>query len=231
MATQVIFDTQPNNTTKGYTLQGANYKTVNLAENQGIRVAATDATGLIVDPTVTGTVTLSFGTNPTAGSVLNGTLTQPFVNGIAVFNDLSVSLAGVGYTLTTANTAGLTNATSNPFTEFDVKRINPNALSGSIAATGLANAIGPFRYRGGSEMFGVAVITGSATAGDAASVFVVPPGATLSATNAAAAATITAQPGYKLVQLANDCDVYVSGTTITTTMSVLIESAQYAARV
>jgi hypothetical protein len=43
-------------------------------------------------------VTLSLGTNPSGGT-LRGTLTVNVSGGIATFSDLSIDLAGVGYTL------------------------------------------------------------------------------------------------------------------------------------
>ncbi len=57
--------------------------------------------GVVVDignPTSTDPVTLSIGTNPSSG-VLSGTLTVNAVAGVAVFNNLQISLAGDGYTL------------------------------------------------------------------------------------------------------------------------------------
>jgi len=50
-----------------------------------------------------GPITVAFGTNPTPGAVLSGTLTQNAVAGIATFNNLSVNLVGTGYTLVATN--------------------------------------------------------------------------------------------------------------------------------
>lgn len=58
-------------------------------------------------------VTIAIGTNPSGGSI-SGTLTRTSVNRVASFNDLSIGLAGTGYTLTAAS-AGLTSATSDTF--------------------------------------------------------------------------------------------------------------------
>ncbi len=62
----------------------------------------------------TGSVTLNIGTNP-AGGTLGGTLTRNAVAGVVVFENLTISAAGVGYTLVAAS-AGLTAGTSAPFT-------------------------------------------------------------------------------------------------------------------
>lgn len=223
-ASKLGFLDQPNSTIQGYTLTGASQDSVNLVPNHGIRVAVQDSTGATVT-TDNSTVTIAFGTNPTSGSVLQGTLSRQAVNGVATFYDLAVSLGGSGYTLTVSDGA-LSTATSNAFSITNVSRINPAILSSTITTTGLANGVGPYRYRGGNNMFGIVVETTSATAGDAATVWATPPGVALAAGTGASLTTITAQPGYKLIQLANDCDIYVSGTTIATTMTVFIESAQ-----
>lgn len=57
--------------------------------------------GVVVDlenPTSTDPVTLSIGTNPGSAS-LTGTVTVNAVAGVAVFNGLEITVAGVGYTL------------------------------------------------------------------------------------------------------------------------------------
>jgi len=58
-------------------------------------------------------IALAIGTNPASGT-LSGIPTQAAVNGLATFPGLSVNKAGNGYTLT-ANSSGLTGATSNVF--------------------------------------------------------------------------------------------------------------------
>jgi hypothetical protein len=50
------------------------------------------------NPVSTDSVTIKLGTNPSNG-VLSGTLTQDAVAGVATFKDLSISVAGNGYTL------------------------------------------------------------------------------------------------------------------------------------
>ncbi len=60
-------------------------------------------------------VTLAIGTNPGAGILTGTTTVNTDANGVATFNDISVSEAGVGYTLT-ASSPGLTSDTSALFT-------------------------------------------------------------------------------------------------------------------
>ena len=61
----------------------------------------------------TETVTVAIGTNPSGGT-LWGTTTVNAVNGIALFDDLSIEIAGDGYTLT-ALAPGMVDATTGPF--------------------------------------------------------------------------------------------------------------------
>jgi hypothetical protein len=87
-------------------------------------------------------ITMSLGTAP-PGAVLNGTTTVlSNSDGNAVFDDLSVTTAGT-YTLT-ASTAGITSATSVPFTALDgdVTCANNLACSASAAVSGFAPGTG-----------------------------------------------------------------------------------------
>ena len=59
-------------------------------------------------------VALTPGTG-TPGAVLRGTLTRPVTGGVATFNDLSVDLAGSGYTLTVTSIARSLTGVSVPF--------------------------------------------------------------------------------------------------------------------
>jgi hypothetical protein len=77
-----------------------------------VEVTALDQFGGTV-PTFTGDVTVAIGTNP-SGGVLSGTLTRAAVDGVATFDDLSVNVIGLGYTLT-ASATGLSGATSASF--------------------------------------------------------------------------------------------------------------------
>ena len=60
---------------------------------------------------------MALSTNP-SGAVLTGTTTVTAINGIAFFLDLSVSLAGSGYTLA-ATSSTLGSVTSSAFTITD----------------------------------------------------------------------------------------------------------------
>jgi hypothetical protein len=84
-----------------------------------ITVAAVKPDGT-TDPTYTGTVTLGFANNPgnakfLAGGVAASTLTASAVNGVADFSPIIINAVGFGDTLT-ASAAGLTSATTTPFT-------------------------------------------------------------------------------------------------------------------
>jgi murein DD-endopeptidase MepM/ murein hydrolase activator NlpD len=74
----------------------------------------------VVDPfgnlvtNYSGMVTLSIGMNP-SGGMLSGTLTVTVVNGVATFSDLSIDLAGTGYTLHATIGGGLPDIDSDPF--------------------------------------------------------------------------------------------------------------------
>jgi hypothetical protein len=86
-----------------------------------VSVALVDAFGNVVTDDNSDTITLSIGVDPSGGTAtlsgtLSGTLTVAVVNGVATFGDLSVDLAGVGYTLHAATGGGLPDLDSNPFT-------------------------------------------------------------------------------------------------------------------
>jgi hypothetical protein len=95
--TQLAFTQQPSNASAGATITPA------------VTVAVEDVNGNIVT-TATNPVTLALG----GGTGLGGTLTATPQNGVATFNNLSVSIAGT-YTLSATST-GLTSATSKNFT-------------------------------------------------------------------------------------------------------------------
>jgi hypothetical protein len=97
----LLFLQQPTDTAAGQTIGPA------------VMVAVVDQFGNVVTNDNTDTVTLAIGNNPSAGT-LSGTLTVTLVNGIATFSDLSIDLAGGGYTLH-ASATGLTGADSGPF--------------------------------------------------------------------------------------------------------------------
>ena len=95
--TQLAFSQQPSNASAGSTITPA------------VTVVVEDVNGNTVT-TATNPVTLTLG----GGTGLGGTLTATPQNGVATFNNLSVSIAGT-YTLSATST-GLTSATSKGFT-------------------------------------------------------------------------------------------------------------------
>lgn len=98
-ATQLDFETQPGTGSAGVPLPA-------------VRIAVRNDQGGTV--TVGGLpVTLALEANPT-GAVLGGTRTVNAVNGVAIFTDLTVNQAGVGYTLR-ASSGTLSPAVSAPF--------------------------------------------------------------------------------------------------------------------
>jgi hypothetical protein len=78
-------------------------------------VEVVDAFGNVETDDNSDTITLSLGSNPSGGT-LSGTLTLTVVNGVATFGDLSIDLAGTGYTLHASIGSGLPDVDSNPFT-------------------------------------------------------------------------------------------------------------------
>ncbi|MAZ48257.1 MAG: hypothetical protein CME65_06820, partial [Halobacteriovoraceae bacterium] len=101
-ATQLVFTQDPTDAVAG----------VNI--NPDITVEFRDASNNLV-PSETSNVTLSFGTDPSAGAAtLGGTVTVAAVGGIATFNDINIDLANTGYTLT-ASSGVLTDGNSASF--------------------------------------------------------------------------------------------------------------------
>jgi hypothetical protein len=101
-ATQLVFTVQPS-THSGGVLNPI---------SPPVEVTALDQFGGTVT-TFTDDVTVAIGTNP-SGGVLSGTLTRAAVDGVATFDDLSINVTGLGYTLT-ASATRLAGATSAPF--------------------------------------------------------------------------------------------------------------------
>jgi hypothetical protein len=100
-ADHLLFLQQPTDTPAGQTM-GA------------VVVEVVDAFGNVETSDNSDTITLSIGANPSGGT-LSGTLTVTVVNGVATFSDLSIDLAGVGYTLHASIGGGLPDTDSNPF--------------------------------------------------------------------------------------------------------------------
>ena len=81
---------------------------------------------------MTSAMKVELGANP--GQVgLNGTTTVTPVNGVATFSNLSVAVAGQGYTLLVSST-GVANVTSTPFNVIAHGNTSQNSL---IEASGL----------------------------------------------------------------------------------------------
>jgi hypothetical protein len=100
-ADHLLFLQQPTDTSARQTITPA------------VTVAVVDQFGNVVTSDNSDTVTLAIGTSPSGGT-LSGTLTVTVRGSIATFGDLSIDLAGDGYTLH-ATTAGLTAADSGAF--------------------------------------------------------------------------------------------------------------------
>jgi hypothetical protein len=99
-ADHLVFLQQPTDTAAGQTISP-------------LTVAVVDAFGNVETGDNSDTITLSLAINP-GGGTLSGTLTLTVVSGMATFSDLSIDLAGDGYTLH-ATTTGLTDADSVVF--------------------------------------------------------------------------------------------------------------------
>ena len=100
-ADHLLFLQQPTDTAAGQTITPA------------VMVAVVDQFGNVLTSDDSDTVTLTVGTNPSGGTV-SGTLTLTVNGGIATFSDLSIDVAGDGYTLH-ATTTGLTDGDSDAF--------------------------------------------------------------------------------------------------------------------
>ena len=100
--TRLVFSVQPSNAAPGAAISPA------------VRVSVLDSLGNVVR-TFGGSLTISIaqGTG-TAGATLSGATTVAAVNGVVIYSDLKVSLAGSGYRLTAAGT-GLQGVTSTAF--------------------------------------------------------------------------------------------------------------------
>jgi hypothetical protein len=91
-ATHLIFITEPRKAAPGSII------------TPPVRVAAVDDQNNVM-PTFSGTITMAIGHNGglLQSGTLRGTLSQPTVNGIATFADLSIDQPGLGYTLVASN--------------------------------------------------------------------------------------------------------------------------------
>jgi hypothetical protein len=101
-ADHMLFLQQPTDTAAGQTISS-------------VIVEVVDAFGNVETSDNSDTITLWIGINP-GGGTLGGTLTMTVVNGVATFGDLSIDMAGMGYTLHATVGGDLPDMDSNPFT-------------------------------------------------------------------------------------------------------------------
>lgn len=98
-ANRLAFTVQPTNAVAGQNISA-------------VQIAVQDANGSTITNS-NAAITIAIANNPNGGT-LSGTLTKNAVNGVAVFDNLSINRNGTGYTLQAAS-AGLTAATSSIF--------------------------------------------------------------------------------------------------------------------
>jgi hypothetical protein len=122
-ASALVFSVQPSAVAAGAQISPA------------VQVAVKDVNGNTVS-TFAGAITMAIANNG-GSATLGGTLTVNAVAGIATFNDLSVNVAGSGYTLSATST-GLTAATSSAFnvTTGAATALTLSSGGGQTAATG-----------------------------------------------------------------------------------------------
>jgi hypothetical protein len=96
----LVFQVQPQDGTAGQPLAA-------------VRVAVVDAQGEVITSDPGDAITIALGTNP-GGATMDGTLEVKPVNGVAVFDDLTLDKAATGYTLV-ASRADAGPGTSSPF--------------------------------------------------------------------------------------------------------------------
>lgn len=156
-ADHLAFGVQPSNAAPGATITPA------------VTVQVLDASNSVVTSS-TATIALAFGNNP-SGATLGGTTSVAAVNGVAMFGNLSVNLAGMGYTLATSS-SGLTGATSQPFNiVFVCPTITVNPTNGTLTG----GTVGTVYSQTFTQTGGTGMVAFSQTAG------ALPDGLTLSA--------------------------------------------------
>jgi hypothetical protein len=101
-ADHLLFSQQPTDTPAGQTISQ-------------VIVQVVDQFGNVVTSDNSDVVTLTLTDNPMTGAMLSGTLTMTVANGVATFSDLSIDLAGSGYTLHATNGGSLPDIDSNTF--------------------------------------------------------------------------------------------------------------------
>jgi YD repeat-containing protein len=143
-ASTLAFTTQPGSATAGSPIPGP--PTVTVRDSSGNTVTSSTAS-----------ITVAIGTNP-SGGVLSGTTNQNASSGVASFSNLSINLAGIGYTLT-ASSAGLTSATSAAFNI--TAPSGPGTIAGTVSRASDSDPISGALV----EALQASVVKGSATTG------------------------------------------------------------------
>ena len=100
--TQLVFTVQPSTTVAGQAIVPA------------VEVAALGPTGKVVTA-FTGNVKMTIATNPSGGK-LTGKTNVAAAGGVAVFTDLKIDKAGIGYTLQASTVSPALSVVSDPFT-------------------------------------------------------------------------------------------------------------------
>lgn len=108
----LVFVQQPTDSEKGSSIAPA-------VTVRGIDACGNTATG------ATGNVSMGLGNNP-SGATLGGGLSQPLVNGVATFGNLTVDRSGIDYTL--AASMGVLSATSGSFDIVDALCTSADAV-------------------------------------------------------------------------------------------------------
>src|SRR5439155_189354 len=133
-ATSAGFDIGPSAPAKlGFTAQPST-ATAGVAISPAVQIAVQDQFGNTVS-SATVLLTVAIGDNP-GGGALSGTPTVSAVNGVATFNNLSISKAASRYTLS-AVAAGLAGATS---AAFDIRLVFARVSAGRSHACGVTSA-------------------------------------------------------------------------------------------
>jgi hypothetical protein len=86
-------------------------------------------------------ITVAIGTNPSVGSLSGTTTVVTATDGTATFDNLSISRAGVGYTLV-ATSPGLTSATSTTFTVLPPPPLGDASSYSVLGGAGVVNTLG-----------------------------------------------------------------------------------------
>lgn len=180
---------------------------VTAGASMSIEVAIEDASGNLVTGS-SAPVTLALAANP-GGAALEGNLTVNAVNGLATFNDVQITRAAQGYTLS-ASSPGLASATSDAF------KIVAGAATGIAFVTppsniGAGAAFSPAIQVAVQDQYGNAVIT--APGGITLALAANPGGGTLSGTlTAALSSGVATFPGVSIDKAAQNYTLSATAT-------------------